>query len=450
MNPVEKVLSVARAELGYHEKNSNYNLDDKTANSGSSNFTKYARDLDALGYFYNGPKQGYPYCDVGVDWCFVKAFGVETALKLLCQPKYSTGAGCLFSAQFYKQKGQFYQPGVIPRPGDQIFFMFQPGEVSHTGLVESVTGSTVTVIEFNASDQVARRTYTVGQACIYGYGRPDWSIIDNNQGDFSEDPEPAAQKIVTNQTIEGRIFNFCLESLHINLAAACGVLANIEKESGFILGTIGDNGTSYGICQWHASRRDALMSWCGQNGHDYKALEGQLAYLKHELETTHRSTYNALKDVEDTQKGAYEAAKAWCIKFEVPANKEEKAEDRGNIAMYTYWPRYGGGKASQQQGGPQSPASSIPANGGNYAYDNAYKCNMQVKILKQGMTGPGVKSLQQLLTAQGFSVGSAGCDGEFGSDTCAAVIAFQTENALEADAEVGPTTLKYLIFGGDF
>ena len=78
-------LNVARGELGYHEKNSNAYLDDKTANSGSGNYTKYARDLDALGYFYNGPKQGFPYCDVGYDWCLVKAYGVEAALELLCQ-----------------------------------------------------------------------------------------------------------------------------------------------------------------------------------------------------------------------------------------------------------------------------------------------------------------------------------------------------------------------------
>ena len=116
------VLNVARAELGYHEKASNAYLDDKTANSGSGNFTKYARDLDALGFFYNGPKQGFAYCDVGVDWCFVKAYGVEAALELLCQPRYSAGAGCYYSAMYYKQRGQFYGPGTVPQPGDQIFF----------------------------------------------------------------------------------------------------------------------------------------------------------------------------------------------------------------------------------------------------------------------------------------------------------------------------------------
>lgn len=51
------LLAIAAAEIGYHEKASNANLDDKTANSGNANFTKYARDLAAAGY-YNGNKQG--------------------------------------------------------------------------------------------------------------------------------------------------------------------------------------------------------------------------------------------------------------------------------------------------------------------------------------------------------------------------------------------------------
>ena len=50
---VKTVLDIALAEKGYHEKASNAQLDDKTANSGNKNYTKYARDLFAAGY-YNG------------------------------------------------------------------------------------------------------------------------------------------------------------------------------------------------------------------------------------------------------------------------------------------------------------------------------------------------------------------------------------------------------------
>ena len=53
-NP-EAVIKVAESQIGYHEKASNSQLDDFTANSGSNNWNKYARDIDEkYPDFYNG------------------------------------------------------------------------------------------------------------------------------------------------------------------------------------------------------------------------------------------------------------------------------------------------------------------------------------------------------------------------------------------------------------
>ena len=89
----EKVIDLALYQEGYLEKASNSQLDDPKANAGHSNFTKFARDLDAIPNFYNGKKNGFPWCDVFADWLFVTAFGVDAAKKLLCQPDKSLGAG---------------------------------------------------------------------------------------------------------------------------------------------------------------------------------------------------------------------------------------------------------------------------------------------------------------------------------------------------------------------
>ena len=97
MRAAKEVIELALAEVGYLEKKSASQLDSKTANTGSGNFTKYARDLDAIPNFYNGKKNGFAWCDVFVDWLFVKTFGVKTAKKLLCQPDKSLGAGCGYS-----------------------------------------------------------------------------------------------------------------------------------------------------------------------------------------------------------------------------------------------------------------------------------------------------------------------------------------------------------------
>lgn len=179
MTAIEKLVSIARGELGYREKNSAAALDSRTAGAGGGNITKYARDLDALGDFYNGPKQGYAWCDVFVDWCFVQAFGVATAKKLLCQPDRSAGAGCTYSLAYYNQRGQFHRTG--PQPGDQIFFG-SVGDSNHTGIVTEVSGGQVHTIEGNSSDGVFERVYAVGAGNIAGYGRPDWSLAGDVSG----------------------------------------------------------------------------------------------------------------------------------------------------------------------------------------------------------------------------------------------------------------------------
>ena len=174
---VNIVLAIARNEIGYREKNSGSGLDDPQANAGSGNYTKYARDLDRLGNYYNTPKQGFMWCDVFVDWCFVAAFGPKIGREIIFQPVGSAGAGCSFSLAYYQQAGHFH-PGN-PQPGDQIFYTYQAGEISHTGIVESVSGGMVTVIEGNTSDAVGRRTYALGDSRIAGYGTPNWALVNS-------------------------------------------------------------------------------------------------------------------------------------------------------------------------------------------------------------------------------------------------------------------------------
>ena len=81
MTAIERVIATARAEIGYIEKATNSQLEDKTANAGSGNWTKYAAFLDGLGV-YNFPKNGYAWCDMFVDWCYITTFGLGVAMKM--------------------------------------------------------------------------------------------------------------------------------------------------------------------------------------------------------------------------------------------------------------------------------------------------------------------------------------------------------------------------------
>lgn len=85
-NYASALIKTAIAEIGYKEKRTNAQLDDKTANAGAGNYTKYARDFDQKWpNWYNGPKNGFDWCDMFYDWCMVTTFGYQEALRLTCQ-----------------------------------------------------------------------------------------------------------------------------------------------------------------------------------------------------------------------------------------------------------------------------------------------------------------------------------------------------------------------------
>lgn len=72
-------------------------------------------------------------------------------------------------------------------------------------------------------------------------------------------------------------------------------------------------------------------------------------------------------------------------------------------------------------------------------------CTVEVSVLKKGSKGSDVKSMQILLIGHGFSCGSYGADGSFGSATDSAVRAFQKANGLEVDGCCGPKTWAKLL-----
>ena len=170
---IEKTLACAVAELDYHEKANNSNLDLKDANIGTGNFTKYGRDLDSDPTFYNGRKNGFAWCDQFVDWLFWTCFGSDLAKKMLCQPNNSAGAGCSYSAQYYQKAGRWFKD---PQRGDQVFFYDNAGQINHTGIVEEVNGTQVITIEGNSNDRVQRRTHDLNGGYIAGFGRPVWEL----------------------------------------------------------------------------------------------------------------------------------------------------------------------------------------------------------------------------------------------------------------------------------
>lgn len=182
----QKVIDIALSEVGYLEKANTSNLDDKTANAGSGNYTKYSRDL-AKYPFFNGRKQGVAWCAVFVAWCFVQAYGKDAALKLLCQPTKpanNAGAGCKYARNYFKNKDQLHGS---PQPGDVIFFYSSDkSSIQHTGIVYKVDSSKVYTVEGNTSGAsgvisngggVCKKSYSLTYERLAGFGRPAYGTV---------------------------------------------------------------------------------------------------------------------------------------------------------------------------------------------------------------------------------------------------------------------------------
>ena len=189
MTAQERLINTAKKEIGYLEKANNSRLEEKTANAGYNNWTKYADFLDKIGNIYNGKKNGYDWCDIFVDWCFINTFGTELAMKITNQPYGGCGAGTVFSAQYYKQINRYFKSN--PQPGDQIFFKNASG-ICHTGIVTKFDGNTVYTIEGNTSGAsgvvangggVQAKSYNKNYSGIDGYGRPLYELVPNEEGE---------------------------------------------------------------------------------------------------------------------------------------------------------------------------------------------------------------------------------------------------------------------------
>lgn len=101
---------------------------------------------------------------------------------------------------------------------------------------------------------------------------------------------------------------------------------------------------------------------------------------------------------------------------------------------YDRWAATAGGTADEGQGEIIIPDEPTPSPGGiNYP------------VLRYGMKSASVRSAQLLLIGWGYGCGPDGADGEFGPNTKAAVVRYQSDHGLAPDAEIGPQTMTKLL-----
>ena len=173
---IKKVILIAKNEIGYLEKKSNSQLDSKTANAGSNNYTKYWRDIKPS-------YQGQPWCACFVSWCFMKTFGLNKAKKLLKHWPYV----------YCPTMSGLFTLNANPKVGDIVIFKHN-GTFTHTGLVTAVVGDRFYTIEGNTSGAsgiiangggVCAKSYLNSQMPGTKFCTPDWKIVNRTSTNVS-------------------------------------------------------------------------------------------------------------------------------------------------------------------------------------------------------------------------------------------------------------------------
>lgn len=154
-------------------------------------------------------------------WC--AAFVSAVAIKAGYTAIIPTECSCDKLISLFKTMGCWKEDdSYVPGPGDYIFYDWQDsgagdntGSSDHVGIVEKVSGTTITVIEGNYSDMVKRRTMTVNGRYIRGYGLPKYT--DSGTSDSSSATSSASSGAPS--YVVGKTYTLQVDRLNVRTGA---------------------------------------------------------------------------------------------------------------------------------------------------------------------------------------------------------------------------------------
>lgn len=194
------LINVMRSWIGFSESNG-----------------KHRQIID----LYNSHKplaRGYAvkYTDAWCDTC-VSAAAIKAGMTDLI----GTECGCEQHVKIFKAKGIWIEDGrITPKPGYIILYNWddstQPndGGSDHIGVVETVSGNQITVIEGNKNNAVGRRTIPVGWGYIRGYAAPKYDAESKIVQKLTV--EAAARKVIAGEFGNGEARKEALEALGLD------------------------------------------------------------------------------------------------------------------------------------------------------------------------------------------------------------------------------------------
>ena len=288
---------------------------------------------------------------------------------------FPSECGCPDMVEKAKTMGIWIEnDAYVPQPGDCILYDWQDsgagdntGVPDHIGMVEKVSGNTITVIEGNYQDSVKRRTIAVNGRYIRGYVCPKF-------GSTSTVTTPAKSTVCKTADPKG-VWDYLMERIG-NAFGVAGVMANLDSESGLLPNNLEDlcekrlkeagkqyctdelytaavdDGTisleeflhplpgrqyGYGLAQWTSpDRKRGLYNLAKKKNVSISNLAMQLEYLMTEFETSYKSVLTALKNA----KSVRTASDVVLTKFECPPDTGETVKQERAARGQKYYNMY--------------------------------------------------------------------------------------------------------------
>lgn len=135
-------------------------------------------------------------------WCaaFVAAVAVKLSLTNIIPPY----CNCESMIQWFKARKRWVEDDAHrPQVADLVFYDWDDdgsgdctGEADHVGIVCSVSGNELTVIEGNSSDRVQVRRIVIDGRFIRGYGAPDYASMCDDADERDDDDEAEAERVM--------------------------------------------------------------------------------------------------------------------------------------------------------------------------------------------------------------------------------------------------------------
>lgn len=148
----EDLITIAKTQLGYHESKANYMISEQNEVKGYSRY-------------------GAWYGDTHGDWSamfvsFCLRYAQIPSEQFISEDDCGEWINWLANAGMYQSAGSYR-----PVAGDIVFIDYdENGAADHAGIVEAVNDKEIGTIEGDSEDSVCRRTYSLTDVKLIGYG----------------------------------------------------------------------------------------------------------------------------------------------------------------------------------------------------------------------------------------------------------------------------------------